>query len=71
MQTMRGVANAFSVVLQASCATLGQLYAITPPQWFALSLLVSEQDLPIGILAQRLVLDASVLTGIGDTGEPL
>lgn len=64
MQTMRSVANAFSVVLQASCATLGKPYAITPPQWFALSLLASEQDLPIGTLAQRLVLDASVVTGI-------
>ena len=64
MQTMRSVANAFSVVLQASCATLGKPYVITPPQWFALNLLASEQDLPIGTLAQRLVLDASVVTGI-------
>ena len=64
MQTMRSVANAFADALQASCATLGKLYVITPPQWFALSLLTSEQDLPIGTLAQRLVLDASVVTGI-------
>jgi DNA-binding MarR family transcriptional regulator len=64
MQTMRSVANAFSDVLQISCATLGKPYVITPPQWFALSLLASEQDLPIGTLAQRLVLDASVVTGI-------
>ena len=64
MQTMRSVANAFSDVLQASCATLGKPYLITPQQWFALSLLASEQDLPIGTLAQRLVLDASVVTGI-------
>ena len=64
MQTMRSVANAFSDVLQASCARLGKPYTITPPQWFALSLLASELDLPIGTLAQRLVLDASVVTGI-------
>ena len=64
MQTMRSVANAFSDVLQASCTTLGKPYLITPQQWFALSLLASEQDLPIGTLAQRLVLDASVVTGI-------
>ena len=64
MQTMRSVANAFSDVLQTSCATLGKSYVITPPQWFALSLLASEDDLPIGTVAQHLVLDASVVTGI-------
>jgi DNA-binding MarR family transcriptional regulator len=64
MQTMRSVANAFADVLQATCAILGKPYVITPPQWFALSVLAKEQDLPIGTLAQRLVLDASVVTGI-------
>jgi len=64
MQTMRSVANAFSEVLQTTCATLGKPYVITPPQWFALGLLTNEQDLPIGNLAQRLALDASVVTGI-------
>ena len=64
MQTMRSVANAFADALQTACATLGKPYVITPPQWFALSLLASAQDLPIGTLAQRLVLDASVVTGI-------
>ena len=64
MQTMRSVANAFSDVLQTSCETLGNPYVITPPQWFALGLLADEQDLPIGSLAQRLALDASVVTGI-------
>ncbi len=63
-QTMRSVANAFSDVLQTACATLGKPYVITPPQWFALSSLASEQDLPIGTLAQRLAFDASVVTGI-------
>ena len=47
MQTMRSVANAFSEVLQTSCARLGKPYAITPPQWFAPGLLADEQDLPI------------------------
>ena len=64
MQTMRSVANAFSDALQTACATLGKPYMITPPQWFTLSTLASEQDLPIGTLAQRLTLDASVVTGI-------
>ena|SRR5215469_3075933 len=64
MQTMRSVANAFSDVLQTTCATLGKPYVITPPQWFTLSSLASEQDLPIGTLAQRLAFDASVVTGI-------
>jgi DNA-binding MarR family transcriptional regulator len=64
MQTMRSVANAFADVLQTSCATLGKPYVITPPQWFALSSLANEQDLPTGTLAQRLALDASVVTGI-------
>ena len=64
MQTMRSVANAFSDVLQVSCAALEKPYVITPQQWFALGLLASEQDLPIGSLAQRLALDASVVTGI-------
>jgi DNA-binding MarR family transcriptional regulator len=64
MQTMRSVANAFAEVLQTSCATLGKSYVITPQQWFALGLLAREQDLPIGTLAQRLALDASVVTGI-------
>jgi len=64
MQTMRGVANAFSGVLQTACANLRKPYVITPPQWFTLSSLASEDDLPIGTLAQRLALDASVVTGI-------
>jgi len=63
-QTMQSVANAFADVLQTACATLGKPYVITPPQLYTLGLLVSEQDLPIGTLAQRLALDASVVTGI-------
>jgi DNA-binding MarR family transcriptional regulator len=70
MQTMRSVANAFADVLQASCDALDKPYVITPPQWFALSLLANEQDLPIGTLAQRLVVDASVVTGIVRRLEP-
>jgi DNA-binding MarR family transcriptional regulator len=64
MQTMRSVAYAFADVLQTSCATLGKPYVITPQQWFALSLLANEDDLPIGTLAHHLALDASVVTGI-------
>ena len=63
-QTMQSVANAYADALQTACASLGKPYVITPPQQFALGLLASEQDLPIGTLAQRLALDASVVTGI-------
>jgi DNA-binding MarR family transcriptional regulator len=63
-QTTRSVGNAFADVLQTACTTLGKSYVITPPQWFVLGSLAHEQDLPIGTLAQRLVLDASVVTGI-------
>lgn len=63
-QTMQSVANAFADALQTACASLGKPYVITPPQVFTLGLLESEQDLPIGTLAQRLALDASVVTGI-------
>lgn len=63
-QTMRGVSIAFAGVLQTTCDALGKPYVITPPQWFALGLLASEQHLPIGTLAQRLAVDASVATGI-------
>ena len=63
-QTMQRVTNAFADTLQTACASLGKPYMITPPQLFALALLASDQDLPIGTLAQRMVLDASVVTGI-------
>jgi DNA-binding MarR family transcriptional regulator len=64
-QTMQSVTNAYADALQIACASLGKPYAITPPQSFTLGLLLeSEQDLPIGTLAQRLALDASVVTGI-------
>jgi len=63
-QTMQSVANAYADALQTACASLGKPYAVTPPQSFTLGLLESEQDLPIGTLAQRLALDASVVTGI-------
>jgi DNA-binding MarR family transcriptional regulator len=64
LHTMRTVANAFAASLQATCEALGKSYSITPPQWFALASLANEPDLPIGTLASRLVLDASVVTGI-------
>jgi DNA-binding MarR family transcriptional regulator len=64
MQTKQSVANALSDVLRTSCAVLGKPYVITPPQWFALGLLANQEALPIGALAQRLGLDASVATGI-------
>lgn len=64
MQTARSVGNVFAGVLQTGCTALGKSYVITPPQWFVLGSLADAQDLPIGTLAQHLVLDASVVTGI-------
>ena len=63
-QPMRDVSNAFANVLQATCDMLGKPYVLTPPQYFALGLIANEGQLPIGTLARRLAVDASVATGI-------
>jgi DNA-binding MarR family transcriptional regulator len=61
---MHSLTNAFSEVLQRQCQYLEKPYTITPPQWSTLAWIDAYQVLPIGVLAQKLGIDASVATGI-------
>lgn len=61
---MHSLTNAFAEVLQAQCKHLEKPYTITPPQWAALAWIDTYQILPVGVLAQKLGIDASVATGI-------
>ena len=61
---MHSLTNAFSEVLQRQCKYLEKPYAITPPQWSTLAWIDAYQVLPVGVLAQKLGIDASVATGI-------
>ncbi|GHO42274.1 MarR family winged helix-turn-helix transcriptional regulator [Ktedonospora formicarum] len=61
---MHSLTNAFAEVLQRQCKHLEKPYTITPPQWAALAWIDTYQVLPIGVLAQKLGIDASVATGI-------
>ncbi len=56
--------SAFSEVLRKQCAECGKAYVITPPQWGILSFVAQEQGLTISALAQRLGVDAPVVTNI-------
>lgn len=62
--TMHSLTNAFAEVLQKQCKHLKKSYVITPPQWSTLAWIDTYQVLPIGVLAQKLGIDASVATGI-------
>lgn len=61
---MHSLTNAFAEVLQRQCKLLEKPYAITPPQWSTLAWIDTYQVLPVGVLAQKLGIDASVATGI-------
>src|SRR5947207_3352380 len=61
---MHSLTNAFSEALQRQCQHLGKPYTITSPQWATLAWIDEYQVLPIGMLAQKLGIDASVATGI-------
>ena len=61
---MHSLSNAFFEVLQRECQQLGKPYAITPPQWATLAWLDEYPVLAIGVLAQKMGIDASVATGI-------
>jgi DNA-binding MarR family transcriptional regulator len=61
---MHSLSHAFFEVLQKQCKLLEKPYAITPPQWSTLAWLDEYHVLPIGVLAQKLGIDASVATGI-------
>ena len=60
----RCVAYAHAEVMRAHCEERGKPYIITPPQWGALSLLLVQDGLTIGIMSQKRGVDAPTATGI-------
>ena len=63
-KVVRQMGNRFADLLQVQCTERGMSYAITPSQWAALAWLTENEGIPIGTLAQRLDIEASVTTGI-------
>jgi len=60
----RSVSYAYADVLRAHCEERGKPYVVTPPQWGALSLLLVQDGLTIGSMAQMRGVDAPAATGI-------
>ncbi len=60
----RCVAYAYAEVLRAHCEERAKPYVITPPQWGALSLLVVDDGMTIGVMSQNRGVDAPAATGI-------
>src|SRR6266567_6914074 len=60
----RCVAYAHAEVMRIHCEERGKPYVITPPQWGALSLLLVQDGLTIGIMSQKRGVDAPTATGI-------
>ncbi|HEY0754960.1 MAG TPA: MarR family transcriptional regulator, partial [Ktedonobacteraceae bacterium] len=60
----RCVSYAYAEVLRAHCEERGKPYVITPPQWGALSLLLVEDGMTIGVMSQKRGVDAPAATGI-------
>ena len=60
----RCFSSAFYEVLRTHCVEQGKAYVITPPQWGILSFIAHEQEQTIGVLAQRLGVDAPAVTNI-------
>ena len=60
----RCVAYAYAEVLRAHCEERAKPYVITPPQWGALSLLVVDDGMTIGVMSQKRGVDAPAATGI-------
>src|SRR5581483_4592052 len=56
--------NALAELLQAKCTALGMSFVVTPSQWVALAWLEEDNGIPIGTLAHRLDIEASVTTCI-------
>jgi len=54
----RCVAYAFAEVMRAHCEERGKPYVITPPQWGALSLLLTQDGLTISTMSQIRGVDA-------------
>ena len=63
-QAQRFVAYAYAEVLRAHCEERGKPYVITPPQWGALSLLLAQDGMTIGVMSQKRGVDAAAGTGI-------
>jgi DNA-binding MarR family transcriptional regulator len=55
---------AFSEALKDCCEEHDKLYAVTPPQWGALSLLIEQDGLTIGAISQKRGVDPATITGI-------
>ncbi len=60
----RCFSSAFYEVLRTHCVEQGKAYVITPPQWGILSFIAHKQEQTIGVLAQRLGVDAPAVTNI-------
>jgi len=60
----RCVTAAYADVLRAHCEERGKPYVVTPPQWGALSLLLVQDGMTIGIMSQKRRVDAPAATGI-------
>ena len=57
------VNHALAALLRAHCLERGKAYVITPPQWGLMAVLDTTTGQPIGVLAQKLAIDAAALTG--------
>lgn len=60
----RCVAYTYAEVMRAHCEERGKPYVITPPQWGALSLLMTQDGLTVGTMSQKRGVDAPTATGI-------
>src|SRR5260370_41683715 len=66
----RCFSSAFYEVLRTHCVEQGKAYVITPPQWGLLSFIAHKQEQTIGVLAQRLEVDAPAVTNIVKRLQP-
>jgi DNA-binding MarR family transcriptional regulator len=60
----RCVTYAYAEVLRAHCEERGKPYVVTPPQWGALSLLLVQDGMTIGVMCQKRGVDPAAATGI-------
>jgi len=55
---------AFNEVLKSCCQEHDKPYAVTPPQWGVLVLLLEQDGMTVGAVSQRRGVDAPTITGI-------
>ena len=55
---------AFNEALKSCCQEHGKPYAVTPPQWGVLVLLLEQEGMTIGAISQRRAIDMATVTGI-------